>query len=960
MESTPRTIVLVDGMAILFRGFYALISTPLTSQTGEPTGGTFAFTSALVRMLDRAPDLLVVAWDCAAPTFRHEQFDAYKANRAKFPDELVPQLARVKEIVRTFGVPSLEHPGFEADDIIGTLAVRAAAQGDQVLCVTPDKDYFQLVTGNIKVARPSKPTAPEEIVDIEGVVRRYGVAPRQVIDVLALVGDASDNIPGVKGIGEKTAIPLIQKFGSLDGLYERLEEVEKAGVRKKLEEGREQAFQARELVTIHTDMPLVESLDELRMGEPDYAKLVATFGELGFKSLVSRYRARAVTLPAEGTDDDAAQEAASIASESGFIELPDSDALSFDFAPLRTLDEVEHRYEAVRTEEDLRTLAERLAHVPLLSFDLETDGLDWQNACILGVALSAEPGIAYYVPVGVEEGTAQNRDDGPLFAEVEQRTRATEGLPLDVVLQHLGPLLENPALPKCGQNAKFDMLILGREGVCVRGLACDTMVAGYLLDSSLSSGMDAMAERYLNYRPIPITDLIGPRGRGQLTMRDIDLDTVVEYAGEDADITLQLAHTLTAELEREGLTRVAAEFDYPLVEVLTAMESRGVAIDVPALREISALLDREMARLEGEIYELAGGPFTINSPKQLGEVLFERLKLPAKRRTKTGYSTDQFVLEELASEHALPEKILEYRQAGKLKSTYVDALPAIINPATGRVHTTYHQTVASTGRLSSNNPNLQNIPIRREIGREIRKAFIPGIPNGVLLSADYSQIELRIMAHVCNDAELARAFREGEDIHTATAMSVFGVSREEITGDMRRRAKEVNFGIIYGIGPFGLARRLKISQNEAKMLIATYFERYPGVREYIDRTLQMARTRGYVETLVGRRRWFRELGERSGAQRGAEERAAINMPVQGTAADIIKAAMISIHREIPERFPKASMLLQVHDELVFEVPADQAEELAGWVKKIMESAFSLGDVPLLVETGVGANWFEAH
>jgi len=975
--SKPKRLYLIDGMAILFRGYFALLSTPLSTKSGEPTGGTYAFCTALVRLLEQhKPDLIAVAWDSASPTFRHDQYSEYKANRAAFPEALVPQLKRVKEIVGMYHIPCLELPGFEADDIIGTLAKRAEAAGYDVYCVTPDKDFFQLVSDKVFVYRPSKPGIPEEIIDIDGVHRKFGVLPERVIDVLALIGDASDNVPGVKGIGEKTAIPLIQEFGSLEGLYERIEEVPKAGVKKKLLENRDTAFMSKELVTIHTTVPVDVTFEQLHLDPPDVHALVRTYEELGFRTLMMRYHdietatqiaaaTAAVTVPPpeplmDGPDMpelDRDLEEGTLPAGSA---TPENDALSFDFSleQMKTLADVPHSYYIVRTEQQLAELAAHLRGGAMVSFDLETDGLDWQRSNIVGLSFSIKPGEAFYVPIQQAERTTVE-ETGTLFDE-ERVQRATEGLPLDVALRHLAPILEDPAIRKTGQNAKFDMVMLRRYGVAVRGLAFDSMLASYVLDSAREHNMDDLAQRFLSYKPIAITELIGPRGKGQLNMRDVELNVAGEYACEDADITYQLYERLGQELREKGLDDVAQRFEFPLVEVLTEMEYCGVHVDVPSLKDISASLEAAALRLEGEIYELAGQQFNIGSTKQLAEILFEKLKLPTKKKTKTGYSTDQFVMEELAAIHPLPEKILEYRQAMKLKSTYVDALPALINPETGRVHTSYNQAVTSTGRLSSNNPNLQNIPIRSDVGREIRKAFVAGIPGGLLLSADYSQIELRIMAHVCGDEEMVRAFKENFDIHTATAMNVFNVPLEEVTPNMRRKAKEVNFGIMYGIGAFGLARRLKISQKEAKELISTYFQKYPGVNQYISSTLEMARDKGYVETLSGRRRYYPNINAFNQSARSAEERAAINMPIQGTASDIIKLAMIDIHNELHTRFPQVNMLLQVHDELVFETPEECVTELAAFVKEKMEGAFSLGDVPVVVETGVGANWFEAH
>jgi len=954
-----KRLFLIDGMAILFRGYFALISTHLSSKSGEPTGGTFAFATALLRLLDEhKPELVAVAWDTEAPTFRHEQYAEYKAHRPPFPEELVPQRERVQEIVKLLHIPSLEVPGYEADDIIGTVARRAEADGYEVYCVTPDKDYFQLVTDSIRVCRPSKPTAPEEIVDIEGVRARYGVPPSGVIDVLALVGDSSDNVPGVRGIGEKTAIPLIQQYGSIEKLYDHLDEIAKPALRKKLAEGRDSAFMSKELVTIHTGVPVEVSYDDLHMDSPDFTGLIRLFDQLGFRTLTARFREQAL---AEGLDPDMASSATvaldreATTAQEGAEESTEPETIG---VALRTISDTPHEYDLLRVESEVRDLADEIRRASLLCFDLETDGLDWQRDSILGIALSTTPGRAYYVPIA--NPAVDRTAGGVTLFDQSNRLKATEGLPYEVVARHLGPILEDEGIGKVGQNAKFDALMLAAAGITVRGIVFDTMLASYVIDSTQSHNMDDLAVRYLHYKPVSISDLIGPRGKLQISMRDVPLAQIAEYAAEDADITLQLQQTLQAELRKEGLTDVATRFDFPLVEVLVKMERTGIKVDVASLEDISRDLERAGARLEGEIHELAGVVFNIGSPKQLAEILFDRLKLPTKKRTKTGYSTDQFVMEELAALHPLPEKILEYRQVAKLKSTYVDALPTMINAQTGRIHTSYNQAVASTGRLSSNNPNLQNIPVRTEIGREIRKAFIPGTPGWKLMSADYSQIELRIMAFVCGDEGLVRAFQNGEDVHAATAMRVFGVDHDAVDQNMRRKAKEVNFGIMYGIGAFGLARRLKISQSEARDLIATYFEKYPGVQAYIEETIATARTRGYVETLSGRRRYYPEIHASNAARRSAEERAAVNMPIQGTAADIIKLAMVDIHRELPQRFPAASMLLQVHDELVFEAPQDVVDDLARFVKEKMETAYMLGAIPLVVDTGVGDNWFAAH
>lgn len=981
-----KRVFLIDGMAVLFRGYYALLNAGLRSREGEPTGATFAFVSNLERLLEQEkPDLIAVAWDSPEKTFRHDMYEEYKANRAAFPEDLVPQLKRVMELVSFYHIPSLRLPGYEADDIIGTVARHAEDKGYEVYCVTPDKDYLQLVTDRVLIYKPTKPGQEPDIVGKEGVLEKFGVAPEQVIDVLALMGDSSDNVPGVKGVGEKTAIPLIQEYGSLESLYEHVEEVPKKGVKTKLINDREKAFLSKELVTIHTDVPIEWNIEDLHLDPPDSNKLVRAFDLLGFKSLIKRYSPDGTIPPPDedATPDSSTEADANTATTSASpgteavtvadtstntatdVEVAEAedDALSFDFqyVKLETIADTQHTYTRVNSLAELDALVARLTSKNPLAFDLETDSTDEHSTQILGVALSNKEFEGYYVPIASTAAPIEPAGNGTLFESAEsEEPQTTEGLPEEEVIARLKPLLENPEVPKVGQNAKFDMLILRRYGVNVSPLAFDTMLAGYILNAKGGVSMDALAEQYLKYSPVSITALIGPKGKNQKTMRDVNVDDVAQYASEDADVTLRLRNTLAEKLQEESLHNVAEKYEFPLVAVLTEMEYTGIRVDPDALGEISVELGQTMETLEKEIHEIAGRPFTINSPKQLAEVLFDELKLPTKKKTKTGYSTDQFVMEELAPLHPLPEKILEYRQAAKLKSTYVDALPTMINPRTQRVHTSYHQAVTSTGRLSSNNPNLQNIPIRSEMGREIRKAFVAGIDDGVLVAADYSQIELRIMAHICGDSALTQAFADGFDVHTATAMKVFGVDAESVEPNMRRKAKEVNFGIMYGIGPFGLARRLKIPQNEGKELIETYFREYPGVRDYINGIHQQLRETGYVETLSGRRRFYGNPDELSGQRRGATERAAINMPIQGTAADIIKLAMIDLHRDLKKSFPKANMLLQVHDELIFESPRNQAEDLAAFVKEKMENAFPLDNVKLEVEAGIGENWFEAH
>ena len=937
---------IIDGMALLFRSYYAMMSMPLTSKDGEPTGATFGFISAILRILEtEKPDAITVAWDSAEATFRHHQYEAYKANRIEFPSEMIPQLERTKQILESLNIVSIVKPGVEADDIAGTLAKIAAKEGHIVYCVTQDKDFMQLVEESISIYKLGKLGSDVEIISYNEVEKKFGVTPDKVIDVLALIGDASDNIPGVKGVGEKTAIPLIQQYGSLENVYENIEEITKKSLKEKLIINRDMAFLSKELVTIKIDVTLNETIEDLKTNEPNLPKLIPIFKRLGFNSLISRL---ATKYP------DVIEILKNLSSDSHSIDQTQTEISSTPKINT-SINDTQHTYKTIKTSSEIDELVDYLQKSEYLCFDTETDSLDKNNMNVIGIAFSTKVGEGFYIPIALEF-TIITSGAGTLFAKEE--SKFSDGLQLETVIEKLKPVFENDNIKKIAHNAKFDMLLLKRYGIEVSSLFFDTMIAGYILDSTQGIKMDTMSTKYLYYQPIPISDLIGIKG--ERSMKEVDLDIVSEYSCEDADITLQLFNVLLPELKKESLYTLAETYDFPLVQVLTKMESIGIKIDTSALSEISELLEKTAKNLESEIHDIAGKPFTISSPKQLAEVLFEDLKLPVNKKNKTGYSTDQFVLEELSEIHPLPEKILEYRQAVKLKNTYVDALPELINNRTGRLHTSYNQALVSTGRLSSNNPNLQNIPIRSKLGQEIRKAFIPGIPNAVLVSADYSQIELRIMAHVCGDEAMVTAFKNGEDIHSATAMKVFGVSKEEVTPNMRRKAKEVNFGIMYGIGAFGLGRRLKIPRSEASEIIKSYFDKFPGVHKYMTDTVESARTKGYVETLSGRRRKYDNINARNAASRAADERAAINMPIQGTASDIIRKAMIDLHFNLPEAFPNANMLLQVHDELIFEVPISESESLSNFVKDKMENAFSLGEVPIIVDTGFGSNWYEAH
>lgn len=935
-------LILIDGMSLVFRAYHALQRTGMQSPSGEPTFAVFAFANILMSLLDRHhPDAIAVVFDTPEPTFRHLMYDQYKAHRDAFPEDLVPQLARIKELIALLGLEMVEMPGFEADDIIGTICRRESHDGHEILCVTSDKDYFQLVNDKVKILRPGKDVGEYELMDAHKVKDKFGVGPDHVIDVLALIGDSSDNVPGVKGVGEKTAIPLIEQFGSLEALYDQLDNVERASVKKKLEESREMAFLSKQLVTIHTDVP-IDAKRVALVRKPIDAVAIDTFCEdLGFHTLRRKF-----AKAAQANAADAAP-----ISTSG----DDPDPSAGTAAPthhLTLLADIPHEYTLVDTPGSLQSAIEELKGASELSFDLETTGLDAMRCRIVGIALSAHEGKAFYIDVDDPDPDA----GGSLFGGHGDG----HGLAVQDVLAAIQPLLEDASIEKLGQNAKFDMLILRRYGINVHPLGFDSMLASYVLDPDKPHNLDALSERWLHYAPISITTLIGERKGHQLSMKEIDAARVSEYACEDADLALKLRHRLEPELEKSDLLEFARRVEFSAVPVLVTMERNGVCINTESLGGLGEFMRSEAKRLEAEIWSEAGQEFTISSPKQLAEVLFEKLMLPASKKTKTGYSTDSSVLTELADSYPIAQMILDYRQVEKLRSTYVESLPKLINPATGRVHTTFNQTVAATGRLSSTEPNLQNIPIRTELGLRIRKAFVPQKPGWVIASADYSQIELRIMAAISGDENLRAAFASGADIHSATAAILHDVSLGDVTAEQRRVAKTVNFGIMYGLGAFGLAQRLGVPRSEGQKIIESYFEKYPGIKRYMDDTIASTRERGYAATILGRRRYFPMINAANRGLRTAAERAAINMPIQGTAADMMKLAMIRVHHRMQTDGYASMMLLQVHDELVFEAPESEVDALCSMVKHEMEHALPLDGVPVIVESGTGPSWYDAH
>ena len=973
MKSTTKKnrLFLLDGMALAYRAYFSFISRPLINSKGENTSAIYGFVTTLMKILnEEKPEYIAVVFDTPQPTFRHVMYSPYKATRQKMPEDMVPQIERLKETVRAFNVPSLELDGYEADDLIGTLARRAEKEGIHTYLVTGDKDFMQLISPLICMYKPGKRGDEWEIIDTDAVVKRFGVGPDHVVDVLGLTGDASDNVPGVSGIGEKTAIPLVQKYGSIENIYKNLQSVEQKGVQKKLRDHQEEAFLSKKLITLDTDVPIPVDLHRLTAQAPDNDKLTRLFSEFEFKSLI-----RKIKPSAQDTSEPARR---SIRRSS----LSWSAGEPAEFIPsLREFTDItqdEHSYHLVEGEKSFNTLMQMLSRSKFFIFDTETTSTNPLEAKLVGISFSLKPREAWYVPVASEKNSAQAPEVGSeerigndlfsdsgtkrgkkkfVLSEPEQ-PKLNTGFPLPFIVKHLSPIFADPSIKKGGQNVKYDMLILASHGIEVRGVAFDTMVANYILRPDGQHGLDKQAAEHLAYNMIPYSALVSD-GKKTQDIRDVPVEKVAEYSNEDSDMTFRLFELHGTKLDQEHLMKLCEEVEFPLVSVLARMEYTGVKLDVDFLADMSKELERILDNLVQDIYNDAGEKFNINSTQQLGKILFEKLKLSVGRKTKTGFSTDVGVLETLQHGHPIIGRILEYRQLQKLKSTYIDALPSLIKPRTGRVHTSFNQTITATGRLSSSNPNLQNIPIRTEMGSRIRKAFIPGNKDMLILSADYSQIELRIMAHISGDEGLTTAFNNGEDIHTTTAEKVFGVGSHEVTREMRRKAKEVNFGIMYGIGPYGLSSRLDITQQEAKGIIDTYFKRFPKVNQYIFDTIATAKKTGYVSTLLGRRRYLPDINSRNQNIRSNAERQAINMPIQGTAADMIKIAMVKIDRLFQEKPFKSKMLLQVHDELVFEIPEKEKEKVQSIIRETMEDALPLS-VPVEVDIGIGKNWLEAH
>ncbi|WP_304517843.1 DNA polymerase I [Cecembia rubra] len=930
-----KKLFLLDAMALIYRAHFAFSKNPRINSKGLNTGIMMGFTNTLLEVLEKQkPTHIAVAFDTKAPTFRHTQFEAYKANRLEQPEDIEIGTPWVKQIVQAFNIPVLEMDGFEADDIIGTIAKKAERTSFEVYMMTPDKDYGQLVEDHIFLYKPAFMGNGVEIMGPKEVCEKWDIEHvDQVRDILGLMGDAVDNIPGIPGIGEKTAVKLLKEFGTLENLLQNTDKL-KGKQKENVENFAQQGLLSKELATVKIDVPVEFDEVALRYDGPDEEKLKAIFAELEFRTLTQRVFGEKMKKPQVKVSEQLGLFAGmdEVETEDEVIESPIPEPVLHD-SILTTA----HDYHKVEGEEGIKELIQYLERQDEFCFDTETTSLNPNEAELVGLSFAYVPGEAFYVPFPSDQDKAKKQ------------------------LEFFKGIFENEAITKIGQNVKYDMLVLMNYGLKVKGKMYDTMLAHYLIEPEGKHSMDWLAQQYLNYKPVSIESLIGKKGKNQGNMRDVDVDEVVAYAAEDADVTLKLKQKFDPIIKTNGLEKLLNEVENPLIEVLADMEFEGVKIDTASLADLSTILDDESKEIERRVYELAGVRFNLASPKQLGDVLFEKLKLdPKAKKTKTGqYATGEEVLSKLAGEHEIAQAILDYRQMVKLKSTYVDALPTMINPKTGRVHTTYNQFVAATGRLSSINPNLQNIPIRTDRGREIRKAFVPRDKDHVLFAADYSQIELRIMAAFSKDESMIDAFKNGRDIHAATAAKIFQVPLEEVTSDMRRKAKTANFGIIYGISAFGLSQRLNIPRTEAKEIIDAYFKEFPAVKAYMDDCIEKARKNEYVETLLGRRRYLRDINSRNMTMRGFAERNAINAPIQGSAADMIKVAMIHVHHWMKKENLKSRMILQVHDELVFDAHKDEVELLEKEIPVLMAKAVKL-EVPIVVETGTGENWLEAH
>ena len=952
-----KKVFLLDAFALVFRAYYALIRAPRVNSKGKNTNAQFGFTNTLVELITKQkPSHMAVCFDTSAPTERHTDFADYKANRQETPEDISAAVPDIKKIIEGFNIPVIAIDGFEADDVIGTLAKQAEAQGYEVYMVTPDKDYGQLVSEKVKIYKPAYQGNDVEIMGPEEVCAKWNIKDvNQVIDMLGMMGDAVDNIPGIPGVGEKTAAKFLAEYGSLENTLAHADQI-KGAMGEKVRKGREMAILSKKLATIITNVPVEFHVEDFKLKEWDKEKLKQIFGELEFRTLGKRLLGEEFTVAAStrGIVEKEIPQGVQTDLFGNIIEQPaekkSAPIVTGDEEEVLTVDKninnVPHTYTAVETDADIKQLVNELKKHTEICFDSETTGIDANEAELVGLSFSVKPGEAWYVPCPADQN----------------RTKEILGL--------FEPLFADPKKIWIGQNTKYDLLVLKWYGIEPAGNIFDTMLAHYVIEPDGKRSMDILSEKYLGYEPVHIEELIGKKGgRGagaktQGSMRDVEIEKIKEYAGEDADITLQLKQVFEPMLQQKEVEKVFNEVENPLVKVLVDMEFEGIKIDEGFLNDYSKELEKDAKTAEESVYKQAGVRFNLASPKQLGEVLFDKLKLdPSAKKTKTGqYQTGEDVLLKLAARgNSIVEDILTFRELTKLKSTYVDALPQLINSKTGRVHTTYGQAVAVTGRLASNNPNLQNIPVRTDRGKEIRKAFIPRDKNHLLVSADYSQIELRIVAAISADPNMCQAFKAGTDIHTATAARVYNVPEKEVTKEMRYKAKSVNFGIIYGQGAFGLADNLGISRTEAKEIIDNYKKEFPGIQQYMDNTINFARENGYVETLMGRKRWLRDINSANFTVRGFAERNAINSPIQGTAADMIKLAMQKVHAAMKKEKMQSKMLLQVHDELVFDALKTELNELKELILENMQEALPLpNDVPVIAECGEGKNWLEAH
>lgn len=916
-----KKLFLLDAYALIYRSYYAFIKNPRYNSKGLNTSAIYGFLNTLMEVLTKEdPNYIAVVFDPSTPTFRHDKYEAYKANREAMPEDIRNAIPYIKQLIDGFNIKQLHVDGYEADDVIGTLAKKAAKEDFETYMMTPDKDYMQLIDDNIFMYKPKRSGNSAEVIDKTKACEKYDLdKPEQFIDILALWGDSSDNIPGAPGIGEKTATKLIRQYGSVDGIYEHINEL-KGKQKENLIEYKDQVYLSRELVTICLDVPIDLQLNTLERDDPNEQVLTPLLEELEFRTIAQRLFQKELMgteSPLQGSlfgDEQVESQSA------------------------KSIDAIEHDYRLVNSDKEIAVLIDDLQKQPAFCFDTETTSLNPHTCELVGIAFSYKATKGWYVPFPKDQ-------------------KATKKL-----LDKFNPVLSNEQIEKVGQNLKFDIMVLTHYGIQVKGPLFDTMIAHYLLQPELQHNMDYLAETYLHYKPESIEELIGKKGKNQLSMRNIPEDRVKEYACEDADITWQLMKLFREQLKKANLLDLAETLEFPLIYVLANMEVNGVKLSTDSLSEYTKDLQQELDKTEKEIHDLAGETFNVGSPKQLGEILFDKLKLDSKaKKTKSKqYSTSEETLQKISDKHPIIEKVLEFRSIKKLLNTYVEALPKLINEETGKLHTSFNQAVTSTGRLSSNNPNLQNIPIREERGKAIRRAFVPSDNEHILVAADYSQIELRLMAHMSQDDHMVEAFKQNEDIHAATAAKIFHVENpKNVTSEQRRKAKTANFGIIYGISAFGLSQRLNIPRKEAKEIIDEYFEGFPKVKEYMDRSIKEGRDKGFVQTMLKRKRYLKDINSRNGVVRGLAERNAINAPIQGSAADIIKLAMIDIFKALEDQSWKTRMILQVHDELIFDTPKEEVEALKKMVREKMENAVKIS-VPLTVDIGEGDNWLQAH